>query len=146
MLLSDLSIQGVKDVLKPYGITLPEFDLLAVLRRCGPPFRRSAGELCAHTLLSSGAMTNRIDRLEQKGLVLRERNPEDRRGVLVALTGDGHELADVLVAERLREAHDRVSVLSPKDRIQLEALLTRFLQALQAQDNRASPQTGDSNE
>jgi DNA-binding MarR family transcriptional regulator len=130
MILQRLAKDGVVNLLRPHNITIPEFDVLAILRRCGPPFRRSAGELCVHSLLSSGAMTNRIDRLEQKGLVERLPNPEDRRGVLVTLTVEGRALIDRLVEERLQEAQDRVSVLSDSDRVQLEALLARFLEAL----------------
>ncbi len=91
----------------------------------------SVGVLCSYSLLSSGAMTNRVDRLEKKGLIRREQNPEDRRGVFVALTSTGRALIDKLVVERLQEAHERVSVLSSKERRQLEALLTQFLAALQ---------------
>ncbi len=130
MILSRLLDRGVEQILQPYDLSIPEFDMLAVLRRCGPPFRQSVGELRAHSLLSSGAMTNRVDRLEQKGLVQREPNPEDRRGVLVVLTKKGRVLIDQVVPERLKEGHGRVSVLSKKDRQQLEALLTRFLAAL----------------
>ena len=130
MSLSRLLDRGVEQILQPYDLSIPEFDMLAVLRRCGPPFRQSVGELRAHSLLSSGAMTNRVDRLEQKGLVQREPNPEDRRGVLVVLTKKGRVLIDQVVPERLKEGHGRVSVLSKKDRQQLEALLTRFLAAL----------------
>ena len=130
MILSRLLDRGVEQILQPYDLSIPEFDMLAVLRRCGPPFRQSVGELRAHSLLSSGAITNRVDRLEQKGLVQREPNPEDRRGVLVVLTKKGRVLIDQVVPERLKEGHGRVSVLSKKDRQQLEALLTRFLAAL----------------
>ena len=131
MILSRLADRGVEEVLRPHKLTIQEFDVLAVIRRCGPPFRQSVGVLCAYSLLSSGAMTNRVDRLEQKGLIQREPNPEDRRGVYVALTSKGRELIDKLVAERLKEAHKRVSVLSAKERKQLETLLTHFLSALQ---------------
>jgi len=131
MILGRLANRGVEEVLRPHKLTVPEFDVLAVLRRCGPPFRQSVSVLCAYSLLSSGAMTNRVDRLEQKGLIQREPNPEDRRGVLVALTSKGRELIDKLVAERLQEAHERISVLSAKERRQLETLLTHFLAALQ---------------
>jgi len=131
MILSRLADRGVEEVLRPHKLTIQEFDVLAVLRRCGPPFRQSVGVLCVYSLLSSGAMTNRVDRLEQKGLIQREPNPEDRRGVLVALTSKGRELIDQLVAERLQEAHERVSVLSAMERRQLETLLTQFLGALQ---------------
>ena len=130
MILSRLLDRGVEQILQPYDLSIPEFDMLAVLRRCGPPFRQSVGELRAHSLLSSGAMTNRVDRLEQKGLVQREPNPEDRRGVLVVLTKKGRVLIDQVVPERFKEGHGCVSVLSKKDRQQLEALLTRFLAAL----------------
>ncbi len=110
MILSRLADRGVEEVLRPHKLTIQEFDVLAVLRRCGPPFRQSVGVLCTHSLLSSGAMTNRIDRLEQKGLVQREPNPEDRRGVYVALTSKGRELIDKLVAERLKESHIHISL------------------------------------
>ena len=135
MILNRLAERGVEKVLQPHNLTIQEFDVLAILRRCGPPFRRSVGVLCSYSLLSSGAMTNRVDRLEQKGLIRREQNPEDRRGVLVALTSTGRALIDKLVGERLQEAHERVSVLPSKERSQLEALLTQFLAALQEKEN-----------
>ncbi len=69
-------------------------------------------------------MTNRIDRLEKKGLVRREQNPDDRRGVLVALTEEGFSLIDQIVAVRLIEAKKRVSVLSTQEQQELEALLS----------------------
>ena len=131
MILSRLTERGVEKVLQPHNLTIQEFDVLAILRRCGPPFRRSVGVLCSYSLLSSGAMTNRVDRLEKKGLIRREPNPEDRRGVLVALTSTGRTLIDKLVVERFQEAHKRVSVLSPKEQKQLEVLLTKFMAALQ---------------
>jgi len=131
MILNGLAARGVEKVLQPHNLTIQEFDVLAILRRCGPPFKRSVGVLCSYSLLSSGAMTNRVDRLEKKGLVQREPNPEDRRGVLVALTSTGRTLIDKLVGERLQEAQERVSVLPSKDQRQLETLLTQFLAALQ---------------
>jgi DNA-binding MarR family transcriptional regulator len=129
-ILGRLSDRGVEQVLRPYGLSIPEFDVLAVLRRCGVPFRQPIGVLCAHSLLSSGAMTNRIDRLEKKGLVERSPNPTDRRGVLVGLTQNGRSLIDDTIAERFAEAHERVSVLSKNEQGQLEALLARFLSSL----------------
>ena len=131
MILSRLAERGVEKVLQPYNLTIQEFDVLAILRRCGPPFRQSVGVLCSYSLLSSGAMTNRVDRLENKGFIRREPNPTDRRGVLVTLTSAGRALIDKLVAERLQEAHERVSVLPSKEQRQLEALLSRFLAALE---------------
>jgi DNA-binding MarR family transcriptional regulator len=130
MALSRLSDLGAEQVMRPHGLSTHEFDVLAVLRLCGTPFRQPVGDLCAHSLLSSGAMTNRIDRLEQKGLVERLPNPEDRRGVLVALTESGCALIDKVVAERLDGARQRTSVLSKKDQEQLKTLLARLLAAL----------------
>ena len=121
---------GVEQVLRRYGLSFPEFDMLVVLRRFGPPFRQPVSQLCAHSFLSSGAMTNRVDRLERKGLIQREPNPDDRRSVLIVLTKKGRILIDQVVAERLIEGDERVSVLSKNDRQQLEVLLTRFLAAL----------------
>lgn len=128
MVLNRIAEQGVENELKQYSLTIQEFDVLAVLRRCGPPFKRPVGELCCHSLLSSGAMTNRIDRLEKKELVKREPNPEDRRGVLVALTDKGLEVIDKLIVVRLAEADKRISVLSDEERNQLEYLLKRLLE------------------
>ena len=129
MILDRLALRGVEKLVSQHNIQ--EFDVLAVIRRCGPPFRQPVGVLCEYSLLSSGAMTNRIDRLEKKGLVNREPNPEDRRGVLVALTSSGRVLIDKLVAERLKEAHERVSVLLPEEQENLNSLLTLFLQRLE---------------
>ncbi|MET0740296.1 MAG: MarR family transcriptional regulator [Candidatus Nanopelagicales bacterium] len=83
-----------------------EFDVLAALRRAGQPYELSPGQLLMVTLVTSGTMTNRIDRLESKGLVTRRPDPSDRRGVLVALTAQGRQrvdesLADLLDRERL---------------------------------------------
>ena len=79
-----------------------EFDVLAALRRSGPPYRLSPGQLLRETLVTSGTMTNRVDRLAARGLVARQDHPDDRRGVLVQLTEAGLDaaLAELLAAER----------------------------------------------
>jgi DNA-binding MarR family transcriptional regulator len=82
-----------------------EFDVLAALRRSGSPYQLSPGQLIRETLVTSGTMTNRIDRLEARGWVVREDHPQDRRGVLVRLTAPGMAvvdaaLADLIAAER----------------------------------------------
>jgi DNA-binding MarR family transcriptional regulator len=82
-----------------------EFDVLAALRRSGRPYQLSPGQLVRETLVTSGTMTNRVDRLEARGWVVREDHPEDRRGVLVRLTASGvavvdAALTDLLAAER----------------------------------------------
>src|SRR6478672_4825711 len=88
------------------GIEPWEFDVLAALRRAGAPYELSPGRLLRETLVTSGTMTNRVDRLATRGFVERYPDPEDRRGVLVRLTPEGKEAVDgaftaLLEAERL---------------------------------------------
>src|ERR1700722_15494568 len=75
-----------------------EFDVLSALRRQGPPYQLSPGALLHATLVTSGTMTNRIDRLAAAGLVSRQRDQQDKRGVLVALTDRGQSAADAALA------------------------------------------------
>lgn len=136
MLLNKLSENAFDETLANYNINLSEFDLLAVLRRCGPPFKSSASALCAHSLLSSGAMTNRIDRLEKKQLVARESNPDDRRGVLVALTDKGKQLIDTLIEQRFSTADKFISAISDDEKKELEKLLRKLLLSVDTNDNK----------
>src|SRR5438093_1995264 len=92
--LADLVHRRVDATLKPYGLAWELLDVLGTLRRAGPPFRRTPTALYRACMLSSGAMTNRLDRLEVAGLVNRVPDPEDRRGILVGLTARGLEVVD----------------------------------------------------
>src|SRR6266536_363993 len=85
-----------------HGLESWEFDVLSALRRMGPPFQLTPGALLRATLVTSGTMTNRIDRLVRKGLVRREPDPRDKRGVLVTLTDQGQERVDAALAGLLR--------------------------------------------
>jgi DNA-binding MarR family transcriptional regulator len=85
-------------VYRRYGLAEGEFDLLATLRRSGPPFESAPGELAAHTMVTTGAITKRIDRLEQAGLVTRRPNEHDRRVLNVWLTEQGRELRQPIEA------------------------------------------------
>jgi DNA-binding MarR family transcriptional regulator len=100
-----------------------EFDVLATLRREGPPYTLSPGRLVASTLVSSGTMTNRIDRLAAQGLVQRLPDPNDRRGVQVTLTREGRERVDAALADLLEREADLLDALSPTDRTRLADLL-----------------------
>ncbi|MET9958457.1 MarR family transcriptional regulator [Streptomyces sp. NPDC006326] len=114
-------------VYRRYGLSEGEFDVLATLRRTGEPFERAPGELAAHTMVTTGAMTKRIDRLERDGLVTRRRSAEDGRGRVVALTPAGRELIDRAFAEHMENERSLLAGLSPQDAARLESLLTAWL-------------------
>jgi DNA-binding MarR family transcriptional regulator len=100
-----------------------EFDVLAALRRAGRPYMLSPGALVAQTLVTSGTMTNRIDRLESRGLVTRAPDPNDRRGVRVRLTTRGKDSVDSALADLLESEQELLAALSTRQQDQLSALL-----------------------
>jgi DNA-binding MarR family transcriptional regulator len=114
-------------VYRRHGLSEGEFDVLATLRRAGPPFERAPGELAAFTMVTTGGMTKRIDRLERAGLVTRRRSGSDGRGRVVALTVAGRELIDRAFTEHMRNERRLLSVLTPEEAAQLEALLATWL-------------------
>ncbi|GLX31435.1 MarR family transcriptional regulator [Streptomyces lavendulae subsp. lavendulae] len=110
-----------------YGLGEGEFDVLCALRRAGEPYERAPGELAAHTMVTTGAMTKRIDRLERAGLVTRRRADDDQRGRIVALTGPGRELIDQAFADHMRNERRLLDLLTPAEAASLETLLTGWL-------------------
>ncbi|HWJ09985.1 MAG TPA: MarR family transcriptional regulator [Nocardioides sp.] len=104
-----------------------EFDVLAALRRAGRPYELSPGRLLRETLVTSGTMTNRVDRLATRGLVERHPDPSDRRGVLVRLTPEGKDAVDGAFAALLDAERDLLTGLSTKDQKELADLLRRLL-------------------
>lgn len=100
-----------------------EFDVLAALRRAGTPYELSPGRLLKETLVTSGTMTNRVDRLEARGFVERLPDPHDRRGVLVRLTTRGRRTVDDALTELLERERDLLATLSPTDQRRLAGLL-----------------------
>jgi DNA-binding MarR family transcriptional regulator len=125
--------QALKVIIEKENLSVPEFDVLAVLRRSGEPFRLPIWKLREFSLLSSGAMTNRIDRVESKGLVGRIPNSKDRRGVLVELTSKGKEAIENILPERIDQAKKQVSSLSASERRQLAGLLHKLLVGMESQ-------------
>jgi len=103
-----------------------EFDVLTALRRAGAPYQLSPGQLLTQTLVTSGTMTNRIDRLTKKGLVERLPDPSDRRGVLVRLTGEGQDRADEALSALLEQERALLAELSRTERTELAALLRQL--------------------
>ena len=118
----------VEAVLLKHGLSSSAFDVLATLRRAGPPYRLSPGDLLAMTMVSSGTMTNRIDQLEKVGLVERIQNPQDRRSVLISLTERGLAIVEDAVGAHVENQHRLVAHLSEEERAALNGLLKRFLQ------------------
>ncbi|GAA2111419.1 MarR family transcriptional regulator TamR [Microlunatus panaciterrae] len=115
-----------------------EFDVLAALRRAGDHYQLSPGQLLRETMVTSGTMTNRVDRLTARGLVARTNHPEDRRGVLVTLTPAGKETVDAALSDLLRAEHEILAKLTDRQRDQLAASLRQLLapydDGLQAKD------------
>jgi DNA-binding MarR family transcriptional regulator len=110
-----------------HGLESWEFDVLSALRRQGPPFQLTPGALLRATLVTSGTMTNRIDRLAAAGLVRREPDPRDKRGVLVTLTGQGRQSVDAALADLLRRERVLLAGLNVVDRRRLADLMRILL-------------------
>lgn len=103
-----------------------EFDVLASLRRSGPPYELSPKALLQQTLVSSGTLTNRIDRLEQRGLVERRTDPNDGRGVLVHLTTKGSVHVDEAIRTLLHSETEILESLTPQEQDRLTVLLRKL--------------------
>jgi DNA-binding MarR family transcriptional regulator len=104
-----------------------EFDVLSALRRQGPPFQLTPGALIRATLVTSGTMTNRIDRLAEAGLVRREPDPTDKRGVLVTLTSQGADRVDSALADLLVREQALLASLDKSERKQLADMMRTLL-------------------
>jgi DNA-binding MarR family transcriptional regulator len=110
-----------------HGLETWEFDVLAALRREGKPYVLSPGQLISQTMVTSGTMTNRIDRLENAGLVQRLPDPQDRRGVHVRLTPRGKGRVDAALADLLERERELLQGIGKADRETLSTLLRRLV-------------------
>lgn len=110
-----------------YELETWEFDVLSALRRSGEPFQLSPGQLLRATGVTSGTMTNRVDRLAARALVERAAHPEDRRGVIVRLTPQGRVTVDAALADLLAAERTLLAGLSVPDQDDLAAALRRLL-------------------
>lgn len=111
------------------GLGPNDFDVLAALRRSGAPYRLSPGGLAAAVMITSGAITKRVDRLETLGLVDRVVSPEDGRGRIIGLTEQGRALTEKLAASHWANEDRLLAALDPQERDQLAGLLRRLLLA-----------------
>lgn len=114
-------------VLAEYSLNVWSFDVLATLRRQGSPYQLKPTDLYGLLMLSSGAMTNRIDRLEEEGVVVRVRDPDDRRSVSVQLTPKGVELIDAIMPTLLEKENQFLKEFTKAETHTFTQLLRRFL-------------------
>ncbi|WP_199154001.1 MarR family winged helix-turn-helix transcriptional regulator [Chromobacterium sp. ASV23] len=112
-----------------HNLNVGEFDVLAALRRRGEPYQLSPNQLQGMVLISSGALTNRINRLEEAGLVQRSPDPDDRRGVIVTLTPKGFQVIEDAAGHHLAAESELLEMLDGEERATLAHLLKKMLQA-----------------
>jgi DNA-binding MarR family transcriptional regulator len=112
------------------GLAGESFDVLASLRRSGRPYQLSPTQLYREMMLTSGAMTSRVDRLEEAGLVSRRADPQDRRGTLVRLTAKGKALIDAATTEHVANERRLLTGLSEREQLALAELLRKLLLSL----------------
>ncbi len=125
-------------VLAEYGLQWWEFKTLHMLRRGGTPYRATPGELARQLGMSAAALTNRLDALEKRGYVDRTHDRDDRRKVVATLTPAGHKIWEQGIDQIQRVEQNLVHELSSSDRIRLESLLRRLVQATENESGRSS--------
>jgi DNA-binding MarR family transcriptional regulator len=118
--------------LEGHGLQSGWFDVLAALRRAGRPYALNPTDLMAATMLSSGGITKRLDRLAEAGLIERRPDPADRRGTLVRLTRKGRSAIDRALEAHLANEERLLLALAPGDQRRLDRLLRRLLGSLEA--------------
>lgn len=127
LVLSKLLEKRLDTYLKPYGIQLWGFDVLSSLRRSGAPFAQTPTELMRTCFLTSGAVTNRVNRLEKLGFVERQSDSQDRRSIRVVLTDAGRDLIEKAFRDRVEGVSEVFETLSEDERATLAALLRKLL-------------------
>jgi len=128
--LADALHAELRPVFAEAGLSDGDFDVLASLRRAGPPYQLTPGELAASTMVTSGAVTKRVDRLVDRGLVTRRIGDQDARGRVIALTEQGRDLIDAAFAAHMANEHRLVAPLGDIDRTRLARLLESWGRAL----------------
>lgn len=116
-----------------HGLTVAAFDVLASLRRGGPPFQKTVGELAASSLLTSSAVTLRLDNLERDGLVRRVRAGRDRRQVFAELTDEGRERIDAIFEAHIGLEQQMIRLLDPDEQAELARLLRKLSSSLRSE-------------
>ena len=117
----------LKSTFSEFGLNLGDFDVLATLRRSGEAFQLSPTELFSTLMVTSGTMTNRLDRLEKADLIRRLPDPNDRRGTLIQLTDKGFNLIEQAIVAHVENEHRILNAATSLDRETLDRLLREFL-------------------
>lgn len=123
--------RAMQETLDAFDLSHGEWKVLANLRRAGPPYRGKPGSLAKRMALSSGAMTNRLDNMEGRGLVRRLHDPDDRRGVIIELTEEGKQLWDAAVGAQAEKESIVSSALGDREKRQLNELLRQLMHAFE---------------
>ncbi len=116
----------LEPVYREHGLEPGWHDVLATLRRTGPPFQLRPTDLTNASMLTSSGTTKRLDKLEQAGLIARSADPADRRGTIITLTDAGRELIDVLTAAHLQNEREIIGALSEAEQRRLADLLRKL--------------------
>lgn len=123
--------KSLGEVFAEYGLNPGEFDVLATMRRNGAPYQLTPTELYNSMMVSSGTMTNRIDKLEQRGLVERLADVRDRRGTLISLTDKGFDLIEKAVESHVDNAHRILSALEKSELEDFAGVMRQLLVSLE---------------
>ena len=126
--------QSMAEFLRPHGLTLGLFDVLAALRRSGEPFQAKPSDLAAMTMLTSGGMTGRVDQLEKLNLIRRVPDPDDRRVMMAQLSPAGRELIDRLMGEHLERERARLEWLRDGESADFAGYLRKLEASLRSLD------------
>ncbi|QNQ11293.1 MarR family winged helix-turn-helix transcriptional regulator [Sphingomonas alpina] len=137
--LSNLVRASIEATFANFNLDRGEFDVIATLRRSGPPYRLTPTELYTLLMVSSGGLTHRLDRLEKAGLIQREKAPRDGRSVLVALTQAGIELAEQAFRTDMANESSFLHALDAKEREVLAVLLRKLIVGI---EGKALPAAG----
>jgi DNA-binding MarR family transcriptional regulator len=127
-----LGTRVIEATLQRHDLRLSDFDVLATLRRLGPPYVAAPSRVTQSLMLSPATLTSRLDRLENMGLVERRADPEDRRSLLVALTDAGFDRVDAAVTDHVETEEEILGVLTAKQRGTLDDALRTLLQSLES--------------
>lgn len=137
--LSNLVRGSIEATFASYGLDRGEFDVIATLRRSGPPYRLTPTELYTSLMMSSGGLTHRLDRLERAGLIRREKSPHDGRSLLVVLTEDGVARAEAAFRTDMANEARHLQALQPDEREALAGLLRKLIAEIEKGSVRGEP-------